>query len=171
MAKITIGFGLALIALGMIAYFGSDIQAAGAGGDESVQPMESQTTDAQNADADKPKKKRSALTGLLIPGIVGLLLTICGIVALNEGVRKHAMHGAAMIGSLGALATIGKGSMDLVKWLSGGDVNGRAMTFVWLMAIICAAFVGVCVKSFIDARKRRELTESKDESAKPATEA
>jgi hypothetical protein len=51
--------------------------------------------------------------------------------------------------------------MGLSKFLSNDpDLNRRAFVFVWLMAILCTIFVVLCVRSFIDARKRRQLEES-----------
>ena len=154
MPKYSIAFGFALILLGLIAYFGSDLKS-------------DKTTDGAAATANQDgdndgngKKKSSAITGLAIPASFGVLLVVCGVVGLKESARKHAMHGAAMVGTLGALGTIGKGGYDLYKLATGLEVNGRAMTFVWLMALICFVFVGLCVKSFIEARKKREAEEA-----------
>ena len=164
MPQITIVFGLALIAIGLTAYFGSDLDS---------KQKDSQTTNATPKPAsdsgvskadDKGKKKRSAITGLAIPGAFGVLLLISGAVAMKESLRKHAMHVAVMVGTLGAVATIGKGGVDLVKLASGGDVNTRALSFVLLMAVVCSGFVVICVKSFIAARKKRELEEAAAES-------
>lgn len=164
MPKISIAFGILLIVLGLVAYFGSNIDS---GSDSSN--AESSSTETTSPDADgetgEPGKKRSAITGLAIPASFGVLLLFAGVMGLKESVRKHAMHGAAMVGTLGALATIGKGSYDLYKLGTGQDVNPRAMTFVWLMAVICAIFVGLCVKSFIDARKRREAEATSTDSS------
>lgn len=141
MPKFAIIFGLLLIALGLTAYFGSDLS-------------------SQADETSTEGKKRSAITGLAIPASFGSLLLICGLVGLKDSARKHAMHAAAMVGLLGALGTIGKGGYDVYKLANGNDVNARAMTFVWLMAILCILFVALCVKSFIDARKRREAEEA-----------
>ena len=93
----------------------------------------------------------------LIPAFFGGGLLICGLLAMKESLLKHAMHGAAMIGLLGALAGAGRGAMGLGKFFSGDpSLNQRSFAFVWLMAIICAVFVALCVRSFIAARKARE---------------
>jgi hypothetical protein len=76
------------------------------------------------------------------------------------------MHVAVLVGTLGAVATIGKGGFDLFKLVSGQDVNGRALTFVLLMATVCTVFVVLCIKSFISARKQRELEETTASQAK-----
>lgn len=149
MPKFAIIFGALLIALGLIAYFGSE-------------PTSSKSTDdtsAASANEEGEKKGRSMTA--MIPAFFGAPLLILGVVGLGgESMRKHAMHGAAMVGLLGGLAGLGKGGMDLVKLATGQEVNGRAMTFVWLMAVLCIAFVVLCVKSFVDARKKREAEEA-----------
>ncbi len=66
MARTTIGFGIAMIALGLIGYFGSNMVSVTA----------------------------------LIPAIFGVLLVVFGAIAQKEHLRKHAMHGAAVVGLL-----------------------------------------------------------------------
>ena len=100
----------------------------------------------------------------LIPAGVGLLLVILGAVATRgEGARKHAMHAAAMVGVLGFLAGIGR---FLYELFAGMDVTGTAGLSTLTMAVLCGAFVALCVKSFIDARRRRRKAEA--EAASPA---
>ena len=147
MPKFAIIFGTLLIALGLVAYLGSGLSSEKPSGDDS--------NTSSDTDPGTPGKKSSAITGLVIPASFGVLLLVCGVVGLKETARKHAMHGAAMVGTLGALLTIGKGSFDLYKLATQQELNLRAMTFVWLMAIVCAIFVGLCIKSFRDARKRQ----------------
>ena len=91
----------------------------------------------------------------LIPSFVGIVLGICGVVALRESLRKHAMHGAALVGLVGFLAGAGRGLPGLPALLSGTSDKPLAVILTNSMALICAVFVGVCVKSFIDARKAR----------------
>ena len=89
----------------------------------------------------------------LIPAAVGVLLVGCGLVARTSAAAlKHAMHAAAVVGLLGFLAAAGRLAMVLVR--GGGTTLGVASLAA--MAVICAVFVGLCVKSFRDARKRRE---------------
>ena len=87
MAKLALGFGLALIGLGAWGYLG-----ATAG--------------------------HASLTAL-IPAAVGGLLLACGLVALREGLRMHAMHAAALVGLLGTLLAAGRGVMKIGPLLSG----------------------------------------------------
>lgn len=66
------------------------------------------------------------------------------------------MHAAVTIGLLGGLLALFQGLSQLVKLGKGIEVNSLAAGMVWTMAILCLAFVGLCVQSFIAARKARE---------------
>ena len=89
----------------------------------------------------------------LIPALFGLPLTILGVLALQEDWRKHAMHVAVIIGLVGFLG----GAFSFMRpLLSGGEMKPMAATMQALMALTCAAFVGLCVKSFIDTRVARK---------------
>lgn len=157
MPKLAILFGFLLIVLGVVAYFGSDLTSGeGEASSPAAEESSAESTEQESGDEAAGGKKRSAMTGLIIPASFGVLLLISGLIGLNEAARKHAMHAAASIGLLGAVATIGKGSYDLYKLVSGMDVNPRAMTFVWAMAAICTVFVGLCIQSFISARRRQQ---------------
>ena len=151
MAKITILFGFLLIALGVVGYVGS-----GSSETETVAVGEADTGSQAAADDDGAKAGKKSVTAL-IPSMVGTLLALCGVLALKESMLKHAMHGAAMIGVLGAVAGLGRGAMGLGKFFSGDpSLNQRSFLFVWLMAVICMVFLALCVRSFIQTRKRRE---------------
>jgi hypothetical protein len=91
----------------------------------------------------------------LIPAAFGGLLVALGAVALNEKARKHAMHLAVMVGLLGF---VGAGYMAAKAGLSGNIERPLAFGMQVSMAVICAVFVGLCIKSFIDARRRRQQT-------------
>ena len=93
----------------------------------------------------------------LIPTGVGVLLAILGAVAKKEAYRKHAMHAAAVVGVLGFLAGAGRFFYELSK---GMDVTGTAGMSTATMAVLCGVFVALCVKSFIDARRRPRLANS-----------
>lgn len=147
MAKISMLFGALLIALGLIGY-------AGGGAAQPAADESSATTEADPSAAAAPAKKKSVTA--LIPAFFGIGLVVCGVLALKESLLKHAMHGAATIGLLGAIAGGGRGAMGIGKFLSGDpSLNQRSFLFVWLMAILCAVFVVLCVRSFIAARKRQ----------------
>jgi hypothetical protein len=91
----------------------------------------------------------------LIPAAFGLLLVIFGALARDEKRRKMAMHIAVTVGLLGFLGTV-SGLLKLPTLVSGGVVERPAA--VWsksIMAVLMAVYVAMCVKSFIDARRRR----------------
>ena len=95
----------------------------------------------------------------LIPAIVGVILGICGILAFNAKYRKHAMHFAAMIGLIGVIG----GFMPVIRQIKNTgafDPLKRSAISGELMILICAVFVGMCVNSFIQARKARKAAET-----------
>ena len=91
----------------------------------------------------------------LIPAAFGLLLVVFGALALDDKRRKLAMHIAVTVGLLGFLGTV-SGLFQLPTLLSGGAVQRPgAVVSKSIMAVLMAVYVGMCVKSFIDARRRR----------------
>ena len=124
MAKVAIGFGVALILLGAWGYT---------------------ATGAQHPTA-------------LIPAYFGLALAWCGVFAMRKGGAQKAlwMHVAVTAGLLGFL---GAGVMAIKETLAahGGPLaHPVAVEAQAAMAVICLAFVALCVRSFIVARKARE---------------
>jgi O-antigen/teichoic acid export membrane protein len=85
----------------------------------------------------------------LIPAFLGLLLLAFGGLARNEAYRKHAMHAVAAFTLLGLLGTIA----GLIRLL-GGTTTPAAIS-QGLTAILTGALLALCVKSFIEARRRR----------------
>lgn len=121
MAKVTIGFGAALILLGVVGYIASG----------------------------------AASWTALIPALFGVLLTALGVAARRESVRMHAMHGAALLGVLGLVGSA-RGLLKLPALLSGVALDRPAAVAAQsVMALLCLAFVALCVKSFVDARRGR----------------
>lgn len=101
-----------------------------------------------------PESGKVSITAL-IPAFVGGVLAVCGLLAFNDKMRKHAMHFAAMIGLFGAIG----GLMPLRKQLNEtGTIDPMKPSAVAaeLMILICLVFVGLCVRSFILARKARK---------------
>jgi hypothetical protein len=91
----------------------------------------------------------------LIPAAFGVVLALLGVLARNEGMRTHAMHGAAMVGLLGFLGSA-RGLLRLPALMSGGEVaRPAAVVAQSVMALLMLLFVGLCVRSFINARVRR----------------
>jgi hypothetical protein len=60
-----------------------------------------------------------------------------------------------MVGTIGALVCLFRGVSQLFK---NQEQEGSmlAVGMVWSMAVVCLTFVGVCVQSFISARKARQ---------------
>jgi len=121
MAKVTIGFGVVLILVGIVSYLVT----------------------------------QGASVTALIPSAFGILLAILGAVALKENLRKHAMHGAAAVGLIGFLGTA-SGLVTLFSMISGTEVDRpEAAIARSVMALVCASFVALTVRSFIEARRAR----------------
>jgi hypothetical protein len=118
MANTTIGFGAALVLIGLVGFFGTGSQSPTA----------------------------------LIPAAFGFVLIALGMIARNEKLRKHAMHGAAVIGLLGFFGSA-SGIIQVLAMLQGETVERpEAAIARSIMAIVCLAFVALTVKSFINAR-------------------
>ena len=84
----------------------------------------------------------------LIPSFVGLPILILGVIAFRESARKHAMHLAALLATLGLLAAVG-------RMASAGLHLSPAGVSLVLMTILTGGFLVLCIKSFIDARRRQ----------------
>ena len=92
----------------------------------------------------------------LIPLCIGLLLGIFGVLAISpsENRRKIFMHINVTIGSLGLLATI----VEIVRTLvSSKPPDTAAMASKLSLAALLLAYVAVCVRSFISARRGRAI--------------
>lgn len=95
----------------------------------------------------------SASLTALIPAVLGLILAVLGFVATGrEGLRKHLMHGAVVVGLLGFLATVGS-FLKIPALLAGTAERPAALLVQFATALVCLVFVVLCVKSFIDARR------------------
>ncbi len=95
----------------------------------------------------------------LIPSYIGTLLLVLGVLAFNPKLRKHVMHGAAMVAIIGFLATISGGLTDLPKFLSG-NMNDlpkpdAASISKLITNLLMLHFVVICVISFIEVRMAR----------------
>jgi hypothetical protein len=91
----------------------------------------------------------------LIPAFLGVPIEVAGVAALREGWRKHAMHAAALLAVLGFLGSA-RGLLSLPALLSGGEVaRPAAVVAQSLTAVLCLAFVGLAVRSFVRARADR----------------
>lgn len=94
----------------------------------------------------------------LIPAFFGIAMVFCGVLSLDRRFRKHAMHVAAMIGLLGALG----GFMPIARQIANTgafDPLKKSSIAGELMIVVCLVFVGMCVNSFIQARRLRQKAE------------
>src|SRR5262249_20397898 len=92
----------------------------------------------------------------LIPAFIGLPLALLGALSFKDRLRKHTMHGAAAVGLIGML---GAGIPALRNLLAGASIErSAAFASQAVTAALCAVFVGLCVNSFIQARRRRSQT-------------
>jgi uncharacterized membrane protein HdeD (DUF308 family) len=91
----------------------------------------------------------------LIPLVFGSLLEVCGVLAMNPAMKKHAMHGASVLALVG-VAGSAMGFVSFLKLISGGSVArplGAQMQAA--MFVVCLVFLLLCVRSFREARARR----------------
>ena len=93
---------------------------------------------------------RTSITAM-IPAFFGAVLVICALVARNESARKHAMHAAVAVGLLGLIGTLARA----VPAALDGQASRPAVLAQLAMAVVLLVYVGLGVKSFIDARRAR----------------
>lgn len=136
MPTLTIIFGAVLTAFGLHLYFGSSSS------DPSVTA--------------------------LIPAFIGVPLILCGLLARREKWRMHAMHVAVLVALVGAVAAGGRMVMKfstlIPSLISDDPTIHRPVRGVFLTALVCVVYVALCVRSFIQARRRR--IQATSESAK-----
>jgi hypothetical protein len=89
----------------------------------------------------------SSLTAL-IPAIFGLILVLLGVWANTEETRKHAMHAAAAVGLISLIVALGSLVLPSLSPRSLASVLAQVA-----MIIIATAFLGLCVRSFINTRR------------------
>jgi hypothetical protein len=96
----------------------------------------------------------------LIPAYFGLVLGIAGALAITENAKRRMlwMHVAVTVGLLGFLGAGARAIVELVK-AHGVPLTdaAAAVRFQTAMAVICLVFVGLCVRSFIAARRGGKL--------------
>ena len=94
----------------------------------------------------------------LIPAIFGVILVVLGVLARQDKLRMHVMHAAAAVGLIGIVAAL----IRLWPAISTGEIDKpAAVAELGLMALVCAVFVALCVRSFVVARRNRARSELK----------
>ncbi len=95
----------------------------------------------------------SAHKTALIPALFGLPILICGLLAQNPARKALAMHIAVAIGIIGFVGSL----VSFLKGVNGPAMQTRpvAVEAQGFMALITALFVGLCIQSFIKARRSR----------------
>ena len=94
---------------------------------------------------------RTSITAM-IPAFFGVVLVICAMIArASEGARKHAMHAAVAIGLIGAIAALARGIPGALN-----DVTRPAVLSQLAMGVLLLIYVGLGVRSFIEARRARQ---------------
>jgi hypothetical protein len=89
---------------------------------------------------------------IFIPAGFGGLLGFFSALSFKASRLKMCMHIAATVGLLGMVGPV---AMLTKKAVKGELVRNLATYSQAIMGIICIAFVGLCVKSFIDVRKAK----------------
>ena len=89
----------------------------------------------------------------LIPAVLGLGLAVAGLVGLRGGsARRNAMHAAAVVALLGVLGSLGQ---LIGSPAAGSDDADIATTAGLLNLALCAVFLVLAVRSFVQARRAR----------------
>jgi hypothetical protein len=91
---------------------------------------------------------RASMTAF-IPAAFGILLLLLGLAAQSmEGMRKHLMHAAVVVGLIGFLVP----AWRLLSKMSEITLSAAYVSQI-VMAVLCLAFVIMAVQSFIAARR------------------
>jgi hypothetical protein len=90
----------------------------------------------------------------LIPAAFGLVIAVAGLMARDEGKRKHAMHAAVAVALLGFLGSI-RGVLQIGALLDGTAARPAAVVAQTIMAALTFGYIVLAVRSFIQARASR----------------
>jgi hypothetical protein len=101
----------------------------------------------------------SAHPTALIPAYFGVALAAAGALANSEDAKKRMlwMHVAVTVGLLGFLGSAVMVVVENVKAHGGPLAHPVAVEDQAAMAVICLVYVGLCVRSFIAARRGGKL--------------
>lgn len=95
----------------------------------------------------------SASVTALIPTFLGGAIVILGMVArAKETLRMHLMHGAVLLGLLGFIST----AVMLGRKLGNLAATPSVVAQI-AMCLVCLAFVILSIRSFVAARRNRQV--------------
>jgi uncharacterized membrane protein len=92
----------------------------------------------------------------LIPVGLGVLLIVLGALSYKPKLRKHTMHLAALLALLGAGGCGWRAFLGLMNYRDGKEVSQPALIGTSATTVLCLLFLGLCINSFIQARRRRQ---------------
>jgi hypothetical protein len=90
----------------------------------------------------------------LIPSAVGVLLLICGLLARQQKLHRHAIHAALLVAVLGLLGSI----MNVVRigeLFAGTAERPAAVVLSTVLFVILAIYIALGIRSFLTARRWR----------------
>jgi len=93
----------------------------------------------------------------LIPVYFGIGLLVCGFLANSPSDKRRmiVMHIAVTVGVLGFLGSGVMAILETVRAHGGPLAHPAAVESQAAMAIVCVVYVGLCIRSFIAARRSR----------------
>ncbi len=100
----------------------------------------------------------------LIPAFFGVIFAGIGVASFKADYHKHAMHAASALALLAILGSVG-GAISFPGYLIGRELERPQAAFVqMIMFLFSIIYLYFCVKSFIDARKKKKLEAKKAKS-------
>ena len=90
----------------------------------------------------------------LIPCYFGIVLFVLGLLGQKENLRKHVMHGALLVALLALFGTA-RSLLKLPAAFAGTAERPAAIYAQAATALLSIAFLTLCIRSFIQARRSR----------------
>ncbi|GEO97435.1 hypothetical protein [Kocuria turfanensis] len=88
----------------------------------------------------------------LIPSAIGVLLLICGLLARNAKMHRHAIHAGLLIALLGVLGSL-RNVAGIGEVLAGTAERPAAVILSTVMFLVLALYLALGIGSFIKARR------------------
>jgi len=91
----------------------------------------------------------------LIPAFFGVFFLVAGLIARRETLRRHAMHGAALLALVSVFGTF-RGLSQLPALIAGETVaRPFAVVVQGIMALATIGYLCLAIQSFLAARRKR----------------